>query len=154
MRARTHLLFSLICFFVYRDFFPLVQPLLFFFFTLFAALLPDFDEATSTLGKKFFPVSVLLQWIFGHRGLLHSFFVPIFFFLLATFFQQKELGIALMLGYSSHILLDMTTVSGIRPAYPFSSWRIRGPLRTGSWTEWLLFLFLLIAVCTKLLFML
>lgn len=154
MRARTHLLFSLICFLVYREFFSPMQPFLFFLFTLFAALLPDLDEATSTLGKKFFPVSALLQWIFGHRGLLHSFFVPIFFFLLATFFQQKEVGIALMLGYGSHILFDMTTVSGIRPAYPVSSWRIRGPLHTGSWAETLLIILLSIALALKLLFML
>jgi inner membrane protein len=122
--------------------------------TLFAALLPDLDEATSTLGKKFFPVSAVLQWVLGHRGLLHSFLVPVFFFLLAAFFQQRELGSALMLGYGSHLLLDMTTVSGIRPFYPFFSLRIRGPLRVGSWAEWLLFLLFGIAVCIKLLFIL
>ncbi len=154
MRAQTHILFGLICFLIFIQFFSVSQLVFFLILTLIAALLPDIDEASSTIGRRCIPISVFLQWIFGHRGIFHSALVPLFLFLLAAFFQQRELGTALMLGYGSHLLLDMTTVSGIRPFYPFVSWKIRGPIRVGSWAEWLLFLFFEIAVCIKLLFVL
>jgi len=38
----------------------------------FAALLPDIDHPTSTLGRRIYPISKLISSIFGHRGLTHS----------------------------------------------------------------------------------
>jgi inner membrane protein len=107
----------------------------------FAALLPDVDHPSSTLGQLISPVSKLISMMFGHRGFTHS--------LLALFgviyvlgymapeatvvadvidavanksdpMQNHDLWITVIsIGYLSHLLGDVITPAGLPLLYPF-----------------------------------
>src|SRR5690348_11252161 len=50
----------------------LVKKAVFYGAVGFGALLPDIDNARSTLGRKFGPVSKTIQRLAGHRTIFHS----------------------------------------------------------------------------------
>lgn len=101
-------------------------------------ILPDIDTPNSyisNVGKKniiFFvlwlPVkifSILINKIFGHRGLVHTVFLAVAFsfpmlFLRLPLVSPVILFISALAGYLSHLLCDMTTKSGVRVLYPIS----------------------------------
>jgi inner membrane protein len=153
MRVTTHLLFTFILLFFYFDHFTLASPLVFIIIALITTLIVDIDHPHSTAGKYLRPFSDILQWVLGHRGLLHSLLVPICIFLILRFFNYTEPAIAILLGYTSHIIMDILTPSGIRIFYPLK-YKIRGPIKVGSWEEKILTIFLIIAIAIKLLFLL
>ena len=150
MRALTHLLFSIICILVYTKFYEVQHIFLFSAIVLFMTLFVDIDEPNSTIGKLFWIIAKPIKIVLGHRGLLHSFILPVILFLWFYFFRITEIGIAIFLGYTSHLVMDMLTPHGIYPLYPLS-WRIRGPIRVGSVGEYFLTLLLAIAIIIRLL---
>lgn len=146
MRAFTHLLFSVLGVLVFAKYFFIENYFLFFFIVLFTTLFVDIDEADSTIGKRLQPFSIIINAIFGHRGIFHTLLIPLPVFLTLHFFQYPEIANAIFLGYSSHLFMDMLTPAGIYPFYPLQ-WRIHGPIRVGSVFEWVLaafFFFLII----------
>lgn len=150
MRALTHLLFSIICILIYTEFYDVQHLFLFSGIVLFMTLFVDIDEPDSTIGKLFWIIAKPIKIILGHRGLFHSLILPVILFLWSYFFQMTELGIAVFLGYASHLVMDMLTPHGIYPLYPLS-WRIRGPIRVGSAGEYFLTLLLGVAIFIRLL---
>lgn len=150
MRARTHILFSVLCFLFYIDYFEIENIILFLVLLFFAALFPDIDEAGSTIGKKTQPFSNIINIICGHRGIFHSLLLPSATLLTLLFFQQTEAGIAIFIGYCSHLVMDMITPAGIYLFYPFS-WKIRGPIPVNSFFEKVLFWTLILIILLKLL---
>ncbi|MDD3919591.1 MAG: metal-dependent hydrolase [Eubacteriales bacterium] len=93
----------------------------------FGALLPDIDQASSTLGSRCKAVSWLLQ----HRGVTHSL---LFAALCGAIYPYLGLGVL------SHILLDMLNRKGVMLFWPFRK-TIGIPLldiKTGGFFEWLL----------------
>ena len=70
------------------------------------ALVPDIDQASSTLGSKCKPIGWLLQ----HRGVTHSL---LFALLCAAIYPYLGLGVL------SHILLDMCNRRGVMLLWPF-----------------------------------
>ena len=42
---------------------------------LVGSLLPDIDEPNSFIGKKVKPISKIIKWTAGHRGLFHTFLI-------------------------------------------------------------------------------
>jgi len=103
----------------------------------FGALLPDIDcseskIATSTATTSC--ISVLLEDGLGHRGLIHT---PIALLIVSALFSFwynahlldgwgigiQLLGCGVLIGYVSHLLLDMFTPYGIMLLYPFSKSR-------------------------------
>ena len=89
-------------------------------------LMPDIDHPLSKAGKKAGIFSVLINRIFGHRGLLHTpFFLFVSFFIFYLFLNQLNLSFyypllfGYCIGYTSHLFLDSITVSGIPLLYPF-----------------------------------
>ena len=150
MRARTHILFSVLCFLFYIDYFHVENILLFGFLLFFATLFPDIDEAGSTIGKKTQPFSNMINIICGHRGVFHSLLLPCTTMLTLLFFKQTESGIAIFIGYISHLVMDMITPAGIYLLYPFS-FKIRGPIPVNSFFEKILFWTLVFIIIIKLL---
>lgn len=99
----------------------------------FAALLPDMDNSESTIehisisGIQPFAIPAwVIGKMFKHRGFMHSLLaVALLSFLLLGFFPQipKEIVVAILLGYGSHIVLDSLTPDGVPWLYPIE-WRI------------------------------
>ncbi len=124
------------------------------------ALLPDLDAADSKIKhlriagmKPFAPIAVVLYRGLGHRGLLHSLAgLGIISALTAPLIPWWgwQPSIALMLGYTSHLIADACTKDGIPVFYPNRRryhllprpWRIT----TGSLAEEMLLPFLAFAV--------
>lgn len=149
MRYVTHLLFTLVCLLFFINYYPVQNILLFFSISLFTTLFVDIDEPESALGKKFWLFSRLTNFLFGHRGLLHSILVPLFFYCIFAFFLMHEVAYAITLGYTSHLIMDMMTPAGIFPLYPLK-WRIHGPIKTGSYVEYLFAFTFLVIILFKL----
>lgn len=138
-----------------------IDKALFYVMVAFGALLPDIDNAHSTLGKKLGWISKEIQHKFGHRTLFHSLLGLVIGSALALGIQQLITYLLLSRGYTiparvisssyivfwavlfgcvMHIAADALTLEGvplfwpIRKYYgfpPLRNWRFR----TGSWPE-------------------
>ena len=92
--------------------------------TILGSLIPDIDYSKSTIGKIFRPISKYLNRRFGHRTITHSLLAMFGSFLLfaiieATFFDRTTTAKIYLLGFFSHLVLDMMTVQGVPLFYPF-----------------------------------
>jgi inner membrane protein len=148
MLSKTHLLVALLTGIVILQGFSLSHPFLFLLIFLFFTLLPDIDSRQSKIGRKAWPLSWLLSTVFGHRGLLHSIFVPIAILIASWYYGYLWVGYAAAGGYLVHLLCDAMTVGGIRFFGPFG-WRTKGFFRTGGFIEALLFLALSLVLVWK-----
>ncbi len=142
MKGITHLLVAIVCALFFIQFFSFWKYMVFLILFLFSALLPDIDHSGSLLGKKLWPFSGVLSFIFGHRGLLHSVFVPFAFLFLGWYFNVLWIGLAFAGGYLSHLLSDSLTLSGVKPCGIGP--KVRGFIRTGGILEGIFFLLLLL----------
>jgi inner membrane protein len=138
MLKRTHLAVAFANGFYFLPY--VSNKILFFPVVLLATLLPDIDTAFSSAGRHgiFRPV----QWVFTHRGVIHSYTLAIFLSLLLAFFYPI-LAFPFFLGYSFHLFLDAFTVRGIQPFWPFKK-RAEGMIRTGGAVENAIFVVVLI----------
>lgn len=106
----------------------------------FAALLPDIDHPTSTLGRKIYPISKAISMVFGYRGFTHSLLALIgMIYLLVAIAPAQEYGliIAVMsVGYLSHLVGDVITPAGLPLLYPIK-YRFKAPftIKTGGTGE-------------------
>ncbi len=92
------------------------------------ALLPDLDASQSKIKHltvagvtPFAPLSLALNRVLGHRGLLHSLLgwsLATLLFLPLILVTNGAVPLALSLGYASHLLSDACTKSGIPFWYP------------------------------------
>ena len=142
---RTHLAFSFLAALVLIHYFNIKSQLAFAVFLLFFSAIPDIDNYKSQIGKKIKPISFIIQFIFGHRGIFHSIFITLIFALVFFILKLRILILAALIGYLSHLLLDMLTPSGIRLFYPFSKRKIRGIIKTNSLEETVFFILIVIA---------
>jgi len=143
MLFRTHLAFGLLIGLLFVEFFSLNY--LWLILVLFFSVVVDIDEVNSKIGKKFKFFSFFIKLIFKHRGLVHSLFIPLVIFVVLWFFGYNLIGLVVLVGYSSHLFLDMLNVSGIRLFYPLD-FKIKGFVKTGSILENILFFIILILI--------
>lgn len=123
---------------------------LFFGLLLLGSLLPDLDNPYSKLGSKIRPISTIIRFIFGHRGIFHSVFPALLIFaVFYGFLDMKLYGIALGLGFILHLVMDGLTKDGINFLYPISKLKISGFIKTGGVFEWILFISLIILTFLK-----
>jgi membrane-bound metal-dependent hydrolase YbcI (DUF457 family) len=103
---------------------------------LFGSLLPDIDTKTSSLGRWF--VFRPLQVAFSHRGITHSL---LFLAILSLgFWYFLPLGFeGFVLGYGSHLFLDLLTIKGIPLFWPITQ-KFGGFCRTGRMFDKILFI--------------
>jgi inner membrane protein len=141
MLAKTHLLAALVVGLFIIQFFVVSQPVLFLVLFCFATILPDIDTSKSKVGKKMWPLSSLLEIVFGHRGFLHSVWIPLGVLFVSVYFGMTFIGTTFMLGYTLHLIVDALTLGGIRFFGPFGS-RVKGFFPTGGLTEGFIFMIL------------
>ena len=129
---KTHLLFALFISLLIINYFNL-NPLIFILILVFSAVLPDIDHSKSWIGRKIKPLSFLVNFIFGHRRLIHSlFFALVIGVLINIFFDNYY--IPFVIGYLSHLFLDTITKQGVYLFYPFK-FRIHGFIKTNGIIE-------------------
>ena len=105
------------------------------------ALIPDICHGGSTIGRTLPVVSKLVNMLFGHRSFTHSLlFLLLVGFALKSFVVNESVGVGLLIGMISHIVLDMATKNGVKLFFPFKV-RIRFPLttRTGGTVVYVVF---------------
>lgn len=107
-----------------------------------AALLPDLDSPRSYIGSRVPLISIATRITFGHRGSLHSLLAAAVWIMLLTA-GLKALGLSyngiilnsFLVGYLSHLFLDMLTPKGIPLLWPLKI-KISLPLvQTGGIAE-------------------
>ena len=141
MMYYTHAAFGLLLSLLYIDFFSVENQVVFLLAVLFFSLFPDIDESKSKIGRKNKLVSKTINFIFGHRGIFHTVWIPVLLFLILLLFNVKAIiGIAVLIGYLSHLFLDAITRRGIRPFYPIYNKNINGFIKTNSIFEKIAFL--------------
>src|SRR3989338_6489077 len=117
------------------------NTLIFTLIVLAGSVLPNIDHPKSRIGKKI----KIIGFLFEHSGFFHSLlFLALISLVLTMFFRDNHFVLPLIIGYSSHLFLDCFNHKGIMPFYPFSRIRARGFIKTGSLTETILFVFLII----------
>jgi inner membrane protein len=142
----------------------LINKTIFFSMVVLGALLPDIDNAQSTMGRKFGWVSREIQHIAGHRTIFHSLLglllgsllaiglehLVIFLlaqrdFIVPSQFVEKShlVFVAVLFGCIIHIVADGLTEGGVPLLWPYRKrfgfppnphWRFR----TGDWREYVI----------------
>lgn len=127
------------------------------FAVLFGSVAPDIDEPSSTMSKPgtllrpYLPrgicaildgigkiISTVLNKLFGHRGVTHSFIIPVIIFAAARGLQLHWLY-WFAACYALHIFADLLTYQGIPIFSPISNHLYSlGLVKTGSWKDRLL----------------
>lgn len=98
------------------------------------SLIPDIDNATSKLGRRFAPASILIQLFIGHRTLFHA---PLLYLILAfviaqTYPAQQLLLFSCAAGIISHLFLDMCNPAGIPLFWPIHKRIHLAPFHSGG----------------------
>ncbi|MCD6157131.1 MAG: metal-dependent hydrolase [Euryarchaeota archaeon] len=135
----THVVFGLFLYIiaVHLGFLPYETS--YFVIVGIASLIPDIDHPGSKISKllRLKKISEKLT----HRGFLHSAYPALLLFLgaylLACYsgFSEKAItvGMLLVIGYVSHLVLDSLNPTGVKWIYPRA--KVRGPIKTGSYGE-------------------
>ena len=108
MMYYTHLTFGLLVSLLSLTIFEIQNKILFIIITIFFSIFPDIDETHSKLGRKYKITSKLINFFFGHRGFIHTVYIPLLLFIIFNFINY-EIGFAILVGYFSHLFLDFLT---------------------------------------------
>ena len=136
MLKRNHLTWtfslSLFIYFLYFEYSP-ENTIILAFLTASIAWLPDIDFKILDILRDFDvktlkimrPLTYFLQFVFQHRGITHSIFIPTILFVLGEFVFTSSLFLQTIfrifyLALFLHIFEDSLTIRGIRPFFPFS----------------------------------
>ena len=100
--------------------------------TILGSLFPDIDYPNSILGKRFKPISLLINKIFGHRKFFHSgiLYFPIHIFLIIFCLLNKNNQSiyyinSFFIGLYFHLFQDSFTTAKTPLFYPFSKKRFK-----------------------------
>jgi len=132
---KTHLIFGILAAILVLQIFKIENPIIFFLVLCFASLLPDIDFPKSWLGRRIKPLSWIIRLFFGHRKFIHSIYVPFILYFLLSIVGQKEVGMAVFIGYLVHLFADGLSSEGIKPFYPLSKMKFKGIVRVGGILE-------------------
>lgn len=139
MLAKTHLAFGFLAALILK---PMIHPsdaILFFAVVLLGSLLPDIDSPESKISHKTGPLSKLVAVFSKHRGIFHSLFFAALIAVLVGYLAGSIYGIALCIGYLSHLIIDGFTIQGINFLHPVGKLYLSGFIKTGSIGEWIVF---------------
>ncbi len=137
MMFRTHLAIGILSSILINDYFN--TGLLFSIALIASTSLPDIDHQGSWIGRRLWIFSRPINILFGHRGITHSLLIPILILAFSMYYGYGLIGMAVMIGYASHIISDSFTSEGVKIAYPLSKKTYSGPLRTNGIGEWAIF---------------
>ena len=145
MMYYTHLAFGFLVSLISINFLNINNKILFILIVLLFSIFPDIDERRSKVGKKYKLISRIINFLFGHRGFFHSIYIPLILY--AVFYNiNAEMGIAISVGYFSHLFMDAMTKHGIMPLYPIINKKINGFIRTNSFLEKIIFLIIILLI--------
>lgn len=145
MMYYTHLAFGFLVSLILIDIFDIYSKLLFILIGLLFSIFPDIDERSSKIGKKYKFTSRVINFLFGHRGFFHSIYIPLILYFI-FYIINHEIGIAILAGYFSHLLMDAITKQGIMPLYPIINRKINGFVKTNSILEKIIFLVIILLI--------
>ena len=133
MMFPTHILLGITFFFLLHDVIGSSVGIL--FFVLLGAVLPDIDSKGSVINRWSGIIGNFAVFVSKHRGLFHSF---LFFGLLSAIIGygwNSSYAFGLLVGYAAHMAGDGITPMGVQIFYPFSKFKIRGPIHVGGLLE-------------------
>lgn len=152
MIARTHLAFGFLIALLIS---PLIHvssitnKLIFISLTLISSILPDIDQPNSKISRNIPIISQIVSILSKHRGIFHSLFIA-FLISAAIFFLISPLfGIAILIGYLSHLLIDGFTKTGVNFLHPFGHLHLSGFIETGTYSETVVFILIIAAIILK-----
>lgn len=149
----THLLFASTIYLILAQTLPLPFSIVSLILILAGSIIPDIDHTRSKIGKRFWLLSYPLQFLFRHRGIVHSLVGLLLFtgllYGLLELTPQPALQHSLWFGagYLIHLLADGLTKSGIHLIPGVLD--LKGSIQTGGFIEKALMLLLF---CTTLIF--
>lgn len=130
MQKYTHIIFSILLFLLFNFIFHF--PLYISIFAFIGAMIPDLDLRP----RKY------------HRKIFHNlWFLLILLFLGFAFHVIDNMfAIVFSIGFISHLIMDALTPAGIMPFWPFTKPKIKGPIKTGGWGEFVVMIALLFII--------
>ena len=152
MLFHTHLLLGIVAFLLLKDFFTGGNEIVFLTLVLLGSIFPDIDDGKSKMKKASGIIGSIISYLFKHRGIFHSLIFAFGIFVLFIIFWNNYYAFAFFIGYCTHIFGDIITPMGIRIFYPFSNFKIKGPIRVGGIGEWVILFGMFILVIRELLF--
>ncbi len=140
MMGKTHIVFGILIGLLSLKYLNVPSIPVFLVLVGISSLLVDLDCSQSFLGKRIQTVSWFIEKLFGHRNFFHSVF-PLLILLILFFYilDWNIAGMAVLIGYGSHLIMDSFTHMGISLFYPINKKRIRGFTKTGGVADYLLF---------------
>lgn len=139
MLAKTHVAFGILAGLITLKFAAVSNPLLFIALVILGVFLPDVDHSESKINRTL-KVTKIIPFFFSHRGFFHSIFAAVLICGAIGYFLGFIYGFGLFVGYLSHLASDALTVSGVNFLHPVTSFKVRGPIRTGTIAELLVFI--------------
>jgi inner membrane protein len=139
MLAKTHVAFGILAGLLTLNYASVSNQLLFIALVILGVFVPDLDHPESKINNSL-KVTRIVPFFFKHRGFFHSIFAALLVFGLLWYYVGFIYGFGLFIGYLSHLISDALTVSGINFLHPLAKFKIRGPIRTGTLSEALVFL--------------
>ena len=144
MMFRTHLVFGIFAGLLVSKIFSISEFGLFMAICIVSSILPDLDTPFSKTGRKIPVLSWLLNFLFGHRGLMHTVFFPLLVYFILMLFGKNLWAGAFFVGYMSHLFIDMLNTKGVYFFFPIVRIRINGFIKIGGVLEKLLFVAILV----------
>ncbi len=97
------------------------------------SVLPDIDTYSKSIATKITFSSSKNRYL-KHRGIMHSLFVPASIFLVYFAIYKNAMILPFVVGYLSHLFLDMFTPSGVPIFMPLYNRELKFPItiKTGS----------------------
>lgn len=146
----THLLGSYLCYIIIISFFSNTNiqfiPIT---LVLLGGIFPDIDHTKSKISKKIPLIPNIINFIFKHRGAVHSIIglivinLLIYIILLPLNINPNKIILWFSVGYISHLLLDGLTPQGVELIPKII--RIHGYIKTGSFAEKLFFFMIILS---------
>ncbi|MBT4539420.1 metal-dependent hydrolase [Candidatus Woesearchaeota archaeon] len=146
MLFHTHVLLGIVFFLVFGKLLGGGSSVVFFLLVLLGSIFPDIDERRSKMNRYSGFIGLIIAFFFKHRGIFHSLIFAGVVSLILGYFWQANYAYGFLLGYVAHLVGDGITRMGIKPFYPFSKFKVRGPLKVGGFVEGLILLMLGIGI--------
>jgi inner membrane protein len=140
MMFYTHLVFSLLVSLVSIRYFDAPSNIFFIGLICLFGVIPDIDYYKSKV--RIPVVSFFITLFLRHRGVFHSIFIPVLGYLSFSLMGLNYIGLPILIGYLSHLFLDMLTKSGVNLFWPFK-FKLQGFFATNSILEKMLFILFL-----------
>ena len=151
MLAKTHLAFGFLSALVAMPFLNIESKIIFTSLVLLGSLFPDIDTPKSKISSYIPILPRIINLFLGHRGVFHSIFFAILIPYGITYLTSPAYGIAIFIGYISHLMIDGITEQGINFLNPIAKLRISGFIQTGTISEIVILLLIISLIFIKLL---